>query len=144
MERRRNPAGNRAALPAVPLPLRNKGRHRTVLGLQPCMGRLGAPLQSIVLRVADCTLDLDLGLGLGLGLDLTLDENPSRCAAGGSLWHTVCMQYMRCPVWRAADYMAGFGNSNAYAYWFGRRNEDEQEVYHGGELRYVFNSARQV
>ena len=100
-------------------------------------------------RAARCglhTLGLDLGLDLDLDLDLdlTLDENPSRCAAGGSLWHTVCMQYMRCPVWRAADYMAGFGNSNAYAYWFGRRNEDEQEVYHGGELRYVFNSARQV
>jgi hypothetical protein len=113
------------------------------------MGRLGAPLQSIVLRVADCTLWIWIWVWIWIWIwvwiwlwmkILRAVLLADRCGVP----YAWCMQYMRCPVWRAADYMAGFGNSNAYAYWFGRRNEDEQEVYHGGELRYVFNSARQV
>lgn len=64
-----------------------------------------------------------------------------RFRAGGCVRVRVWVQYMRCPIWRAANYMNSFANDKAFAYWFGRRNEDEQEVYHGGELRYVFNSA---
>lgn len=46
---------------------------------------------------------------------------------------------MACNVERSAGYMRGHGNDQIYAYFFDRMNADDNAVYHGGELKYVFN-----
>eukprot|EP01052_Picozoa_sp_SAG31_P018173 SAG31_NODE_1275_length_9050_cov_1.986929_2_plen_551_part_00 len=46
---------------------------------------------------------------------------------------------MACNVQRAARYMRTHGNNDIYAYFFDRMNAEDKTVYHGGELKYVFN-----